>query len=67
MTTNQSSQSILLAGAGAGGVLGGHITQALTDAGHKVTGLGDRPTESAPTSWTATRCCARSTDTSSIR
>ncbi|MFF4272283.1 NAD-dependent epimerase/dehydratase family protein [Streptomyces sp. NPDC001536] len=35
MTTNQS---ILLAGAG--GVLGRHITQALTEAGHKVTGLG---------------------------
>lgn len=41
MTTNESNQggrSILLAGAG--GVLGGHITRALTDAGHKVTGLG---------------------------
>ncbi|WP_405969881.1 NAD(P)-dependent oxidoreductase [Streptomyces sp. NBC_00988] len=41
MTTNASNQggrSILLAGAT--GVLGGHITQALTDAGHKVTGLG---------------------------
>ncbi|WP_374195844.1 NAD-dependent epimerase/dehydratase family protein [Streptomyces sp. ISL-24] len=49
MTTNQSheslqshpshqSQSILLAGAG--GVLGRHITRALTEAGHKVTGLG---------------------------
>ncbi|MFJ9536043.1 NAD-dependent epimerase/dehydratase family protein [Streptomyces sp. NPDC101225] len=38
MTTNQSSQSILLAGAG--GVLGGHLTRALTEAGHKVTGLG---------------------------
>lgn len=35
MTTNQS---ILLAGAG--GVLGRHITHALTEAGHKVTGLG---------------------------
>jgi nucleoside-diphosphate-sugar epimerase len=35
MTTNQS---ILLAGAS--GVLGRHITQALTEAGHKVTGLG---------------------------
>lgn len=32
------SQSILLAGAG--GVLGRHIAHALTDAGHKVTGLG---------------------------
>ncbi|WP_327406311.1 NAD(P)-dependent oxidoreductase [Streptomyces sp. NBC_01288] len=41
MTTNESNQggrSILLAGAT--GVLGGHITRALTDAGHKVTGLG---------------------------
>src|SRR5882762_3587588 len=38
MTTNQSNQSVLLAGAS--GVLGGHITKALTDAGHKVTGLG---------------------------
>ncbi|ELS50624.1 NAD-dependent epimerase/dehydratase family protein [Streptomyces viridochromogenes] len=43
MTTNQShhshqSQSILLAGAG--GVLGRHTTRALTEAGHKVTGLG---------------------------
>ena len=41
MTTNesnQSNQSILLAGAT--GVFGGHITKALTDAGHKVTGLG---------------------------
>lgn len=43
MTTNQSndrgrSQSILLAGAS--GVLGRHITHALTEAGHKVTGLG---------------------------
>ncbi len=47
MTTNQSSsqsqtrhesQSILLAGAS--GVLGRHITRALTEAGHKVTGLG---------------------------
>ncbi|GLP65422.1 nucleoside-diphosphate sugar epimerase [Streptomyces sp. TUS-ST3] len=43
MTTNQSqsqsqSQSILLAGAS--GVLGRHIAKALTDAGHKVTGLG---------------------------
>ncbi|MEU6375977.1 NAD(P)-dependent oxidoreductase [Streptomyces sp. NPDC046909] len=35
MTTNQS---ILLAGAS--GVLGRHITRALTEAGHKVTGLG---------------------------
>ncbi|MCH5672068.1 NAD-dependent epimerase/dehydratase family protein [Streptomyces gilvus] len=41
MTTNQKSQSILLAGAS--GVLGGHITRALTDAGHKVTGLGRGP------------------------
>ncbi|MFI6655018.1 NAD-dependent epimerase/dehydratase family protein [Streptomyces sp. NPDC050523] len=38
MTTNQKNQSILLAGAS--GVLGGHITRALTEAGHKVTGLG---------------------------
>ncbi|WP_369166686.1 NAD-dependent epimerase/dehydratase family protein [Streptomyces sp. R28] len=43
MTTNQSndsghSRSVLLAGAG--GVLGRHITRALTEAGHKVTGLG---------------------------
>jgi nucleoside-diphosphate-sugar epimerase len=38
MTTNQS---ILLAGAS--GVLGRHITRALTDAGHKVTGLGRGP------------------------
>ncbi|WOX16883.1 NAD(P)-dependent oxidoreductase [Streptomyces sp. N50] len=38
MTTNESNQSILLAGAT--GVFGGHITKALTDAGHKVTGLG---------------------------
>ncbi|MEU0409310.1 NAD(P)-dependent oxidoreductase [Streptomyces griseorubiginosus] len=49
MTTNQNqkrgesqepgdSQSILLAGAS--GVLGRHIARALTDAGHKVTGLG---------------------------
>ncbi|WP_369243123.1 NAD-dependent epimerase/dehydratase family protein [Streptomyces sp. R21] len=38
MTTNQS---ILLAGAG--GVLGTHITHALTEAGHKVTGLGRGP------------------------
>ncbi|MEU0027226.1 NAD(P)-dependent oxidoreductase [Streptomyces sp. NPDC006335] len=37
MTTNQN-QNILLAGAS--GVLGRHITKALTDAGHKVTGLG---------------------------
>lgn len=46
MTTNQSnpsnpSRSILLAGAG--GVLGGHITRALREAGHKVTGLGRGP------------------------
>jgi nucleoside-diphosphate-sugar epimerase len=45
MKTNQSeygsSRSILLAGAS--GVLGGHITKALTDAGHKVTGLGRGP------------------------
>lgn len=38
MTTNDRNQSILLAGAS--GVLGGHITHALTEAGHKVTGLG---------------------------
>ena len=38
MTTNQS---ILLAGAS--GVLGTHITHALTEAGHKVTGLGRGP------------------------
>ncbi|MFJ7297219.1 NAD-dependent epimerase/dehydratase family protein [Streptomyces collinus] len=38
MTTNGTSQSILLAGAS--GVLGRHITRALTEAGHKVTGLG---------------------------
>ncbi|MFC8513156.1 NAD-dependent epimerase/dehydratase family protein [Streptomyces sp. NPDC057257] len=38
MTTNRKNQSILLAGAS--GVLGGHITRALTEAGHKVTGLG---------------------------
>jgi nucleoside-diphosphate-sugar epimerase len=37
MTTNQN-QSILLAGAS--GVLGRHIARALTEAGHKVTGLG---------------------------
>jgi nucleoside-diphosphate-sugar epimerase len=41
MTTNQKSQSILLAGAG--GVLGGHIGRALTEAGHRVTGLGRGP------------------------
>ncbi|WP_217208390.1 NAD(P)-dependent oxidoreductase [Streptomyces sp. AC550_RSS872] len=46
MTTNEShesshSQSVLLAGAG--GVLGRHITRALTEAGHKVTGLGRGP------------------------
>ncbi|MBK3563408.1 MULTISPECIES: NAD(P)-dependent oxidoreductase [unclassified Streptomyces] len=44
MTTNpsnQSGQSILLAGAS--GVLGRHITKALTDAGHRVTGLGRGP------------------------
>ncbi|WP_405995467.1 NAD-dependent epimerase/dehydratase family protein [Streptomyces sp. NBC_00986] len=44
MTTNaphDNSRSILLAGAT--GVLGGHITKALTDAGHKVTGLGRGP------------------------
>lgn len=46
MMTNQShesghSRSILLAGAG--GVLGRHITDALTEAGHKVTGLGRGP------------------------
>ncbi|MFI0966335.1 NAD-dependent epimerase/dehydratase family protein [Streptomyces sp. NPDC021080] len=38
MTTNQS---ILLAGAS--GVLGRHITRALTEAGHEVTGLGRGP------------------------
>jgi len=38
MTTNQKNQSILLAGAS--GILGGHLTRALTEAGHKVTGLG---------------------------
>ncbi|MER5381576.1 NAD(P)-dependent oxidoreductase [Streptomyces sp. NPDC002688] len=38
MTTNQS---ILLAGAS--GVLGRHITRALTEAGHRVTGLGRSP------------------------
>ncbi|MCF1595424.1 NAD-dependent epimerase/dehydratase family protein [Streptomyces muensis] len=44
MTTNEShdgSHSILLAGAG--GVLGRHITRALTEAGHQVTGLGRGP------------------------
>ena len=41
MTTNQKNQSILLAGAG--GILGGHLTRALTEAGHKVTGLGRGP------------------------
>lgn len=41
MTTNQSNQSILLAGAS--GVLGGHIIRALTESGHKVTGLGRGP------------------------
>ena len=40
MTTNESpesshSRSVLLAGAG--GVLGRHLTRALTEAGHKVT------------------------------
>ncbi|MFE0257051.1 NAD-dependent epimerase/dehydratase family protein [Streptomyces sp. NPDC059010] len=38
---NGRSRSILLAGAS--GVLGGHITDALTEAGHKVTGLGRGP------------------------
>lgn len=38
MTTNHTSQSILLAGAS--GVLGRHVARALTAAGHKVTGLG---------------------------
>ena len=41
MTTNQNeneNQTVLLAGAS--GVLGRHIAKALTDAGHKVTGLG---------------------------
>ncbi|MDQ0753621.1 nucleoside-diphosphate-sugar epimerase [Streptomyces africanus] len=41
MTTIQKNQSILLAGAS--GVLGGHVTRALTEAGHKVTGLGRSP------------------------
>ncbi|WP_245607903.1 NAD-dependent epimerase/dehydratase family protein [Streptomyces hokutonensis] len=44
MTTNpsnQSRQNILVAGAS--GVLGRHITKALADAGHKVTGLGRGP------------------------
>ncbi|MFJ9895754.1 NAD-dependent epimerase/dehydratase family protein [Streptomyces sp. NPDC091280] len=44
MTTNPSGHSprnILLAGAG--GVLGRHVTKALTDAGHRVTGLGRGP------------------------
>lgn len=46
MTTNHGNdrghgRSILLAGAG--GVLGRHITRALTEAGHKVTGLGRGP------------------------
>ncbi|WP_461087053.1 NAD-dependent epimerase/dehydratase family protein [Streptomyces deserti] len=38
MTTTHKSQSILLAGAS--GVLGRHVSRALTEAGHKVTGLG---------------------------
>ncbi|MER7407634.1 NAD(P)-dependent oxidoreductase [Streptomyces sp. NPDC000070] len=38
MTTIRKNQSILLAGAS--GVLGRHVTRALTEAGHKVTGLG---------------------------
>lgn len=38
MTTNRKNQSVLLAGAS--GVLGRHIARALTEAGHKVTGLG---------------------------
>jgi nucleoside-diphosphate-sugar epimerase len=38
MTTIQKNQSILLVGAS--GVLGRHVTRALTEAGHKVTGLG---------------------------
>ncbi|MEV0173675.1 NAD(P)-dependent oxidoreductase [Streptomyces sp. NPDC050803] len=38
MTTNEKSQSILLAGAS--GVLGRHVARALTEAGHQVTGLG---------------------------
>ncbi|GGZ96364.1 NAD-dependent epimerase/dehydratase family protein [Streptomyces echinoruber] len=43
MSTNDTtrSQSILLAGAG--GVLGRHVARALTEAGHKVTGLGRGP------------------------
>ncbi|WP_284058910.1 NAD-dependent epimerase/dehydratase family protein [Streptomyces sp. AS02] len=40
-TTGRHSQSILLAGAG--GVLGGHVSRALTEAGHQVTGLGRGP------------------------
>ncbi|MEU9571121.1 NAD-dependent epimerase/dehydratase family protein [Streptomyces massasporeus] len=36
VTTNHTSQSILLAGAS--GVLGRHTAHALTEAGHKVTG-----------------------------
>ncbi|QOV41296.1 NAD(P)-dependent oxidoreductase [Streptomyces ferrugineus] len=46
MTTNHTddsgrSRTVLLAGAG--GVLGRHITRALTEAGHEVTGLGRGP------------------------
>ncbi|GAA2532939.1 MULTISPECIES: NAD-dependent epimerase/dehydratase family protein [Streptomyces] len=41
MTTNGKSHRILLAGAG--GVLGRHVARALTEAGHKVTGLGRGP------------------------
>ncbi|GHH14315.1 NAD-dependent epimerase/dehydratase family protein [Streptomyces lanatus] len=46
MTTNHSegnSQSRTVLLAGAGGVLGRHITRALTEAGHQVTGLGRGP------------------------
>ncbi|PAZ09135.1 epimerase [Streptomyces sp. SA15] len=38
MATMHTNQTILLAGAS--GVLGRHVARALTDAGHKVTGLG---------------------------
>ena len=41
MATIQKNQNILLAGAS--GVLGRHVTRALTEAGHKVTGLGRSP------------------------
>ncbi|MFG2132971.1 NAD-dependent epimerase/dehydratase family protein [Streptomyces sp. NPDC048751] len=39
--TRGQNQSVLLAGAS--GVLGRHVTRALTEAGHKVTGLGRGP------------------------